>query len=229
MTTTPRGQIPRIICASCLSSALLISAGATAAAATTQPPTSTPEQQISRTDSDDSESDPGGSDTSDDALLLAQNVPPKSRDSYVDPRDYYTYPEHTAASSQRRETGEAIGQMIGEGVGALAEGELGDSLQKITGPMGKDIGGGIADFLDAFEAAATRPRTTVSPDSSVTGGVSGTGTEGTGGVSVESAERTGGVSTSSSDTSTSGGMSGTGTEGTGGVSIAGSDGTSSTS
>ncbi|MFD8415499.1 hypothetical protein ACFV2Q_27680 [Streptomyces sp. NPDC059650] len=56
MTTTARGRIPRLICASCIS-ALLISAGATTAIAATQSPT--PVQQIPRDDSG------GSSETSD--------------------------------------------------------------------------------------------------------------------------------------------------------------------
>ncbi|MFD9571355.1 hypothetical protein ACFWBI_16050 [Streptomyces sp. NPDC059982] len=57
MTTTARGRIPRLICASCISSALLISAGATTAIAATQSPM--PVQQIPRDDSG------GSSDTGD--------------------------------------------------------------------------------------------------------------------------------------------------------------------
>ncbi|MGW6403666.1 hypothetical protein [Streptomyces sp. NPDC055134] len=49
MTTTARRKVPRLICASCISSALLISAGATTAIAATQSPT--PVQQIPRDDS----------------------------------------------------------------------------------------------------------------------------------------------------------------------------------
>ncbi|WP_329363020.1 hypothetical protein [Streptomyces sp. NBC_01483] len=67
MTTTIRGRIPRLICASCISSALLISAGATTAIAATQSPTDVPVQQIPRDDSGGSNqgSDSGGSGTSD--------------------------------------------------------------------------------------------------------------------------------------------------------------------
>ncbi|MER6374070.1 hypothetical protein ABT255_38160 [Streptomyces mirabilis] len=65
MTTTVRGRIPRLICASCISSALLISAGATTAIAATQSPI--PVQQIPRDDSggssDSGDQSGNGSDT----------------------------------------------------------------------------------------------------------------------------------------------------------------------
>ncbi|MFG2715279.1 hypothetical protein ACGFX2_32665 [Streptomyces goshikiensis] len=68
MTITARGRIPRLICASCISSALLISAGATTAIAATWPPSGTPIQQIARDDSSggDSSTDSGESDSSSD-------------------------------------------------------------------------------------------------------------------------------------------------------------------
>ncbi|MFE0715658.1 hypothetical protein ACFW2T_14360, partial [Streptomyces sp. NPDC058892] len=72
MTTTARGRIPRLICASCISSALLISAGATTAIAAAQSPPdatvqSTPQGDSSGTDTsgtDTSGTDTSGTDTS---------------------------------------------------------------------------------------------------------------------------------------------------------------------
>ncbi len=65
MTTTARGRIPRIICAACISSALLISAGAATAIAATQ--SSMPVQQIPRDDSGGNDSGSGSSGTSTDS------------------------------------------------------------------------------------------------------------------------------------------------------------------
>ncbi|MBL1107408.1 hypothetical protein JK361_22840 [Streptomyces sp. 5-8] len=67
MSTTARGRLPRIIRASCISSALLISVGAPTAIAANQ--SSVPTQQMPRDDpgGSDQESDSGGSDTSTDS------------------------------------------------------------------------------------------------------------------------------------------------------------------
>lgn len=106
MTTTARGRIPRLICASCISSALLLSTGATTAIAVTQSPT--PVQQIPRDDSGGSDqgSDSGGSGTSDNG---GSDTESDTGDQSGNASDTGNQPSDTGDQNAPSDTGSDVG------------------------------------------------------------------------------------------------------------------------